>query len=235
MARIPESRLREAAQLACSTPEGYMEFVFGHEPTWFHREWLEFLQDDSNTNLLFICPPDSAKTTVLGIVYTSFLICHNPDIHIGYVSDTFTQAAKQSVAARDMIQYDPQLHLAFPDKKLDHAKGSSEAEWFVRRPNLGDKDATFIATGVGGPLLGARLDLLIFDDIVDKENSATELQRDKVYDWLTSTAFSRVVSGGRKIGIGTRWHEDDVYGRLEELGFKKIIYKAIDSDYRNYR
>jgi len=236
MTKIPEQALKIIAGETCADLEGYMNFVFGLEPTWFHLEWMEILQEPARyPRILFICPPDSAKTTLVGIIYTSWMICKNPDIHTGYVSNTYTQAAKQSVAVRDTIHGNERLKFAYPNLQLDPTKGTAEARWFVKRPNISDKDATFVASGVGGPILGSRFDLLVCDDVVDKDNAATELQRNKVYDWTTSTAFSRVVAGGRIVIIGTRWHEDDVYGRLEQHGFKVIHYKAIDDEYRNYR
>jgi len=208
----------------------FSQGVFGLEPTTFHLEWMRELVNPANRKLLFICPPDSAKTTIVGIIYSAWRICSNHNIHIGYVSDTGKQAMRQSLAVRDVIDQDPILRLAYPNLELDEAKGTARNEWFVKRANIGDKDATFRSTGVGGPLLGARLDELIVDDVMDKENSTSKLQRDKVWEWLTTTAFSRVVSGGRIIAIGTRWHEDDAYGRMIAKGFKPIHYKAIQDD-----
>ncbi|MDD5092801.1 MAG: hypothetical protein PHV74_00250 [Dehalococcoidia bacterium] len=225
--KVPLSQVRDYGRAAMQDLPGFMSLVFKLEPTWFHEIWLDELIKPENKKILFICPPDSAKTTVVGVIASLYFICQDSSIHMGYVGDTFTQAAKQSVAVRDMVNGDPIIKLAYPELQLDPAKGTAENEWFVKRPNLGDKDATFICTGVGGPLLGSRLNKLIIDDVMDEENSATQLQRDKVWNWITSTAFSRVVDGGQIIAIGTRWHEDDAYSRMEKDGFKVVHFPAI--------
>lgn len=73
-----------------------------------------------------------------------------------------------------------------------------------------------IATGVGGPLTGRGARLLIIDDpLKNREEAESPVIRGKIWDWFTSTALTRVEPGGSVIVCHTRWHDDDLIGRIQ--------------------
>jgi hypothetical protein len=77
------------------------------------------------------------------------------------------------------------------------------------------QDGGMVTAGVGGDITGKGADLLIIDDPVkniQEANSPT--YRDSVWEWWTSTARTRLHPGGVILIIMTRWHEDDLVGRL---------------------
>jgi hypothetical protein len=77
------------------------------------------------------------------------------------------------------------------------------------------------ATGIGGPITGRGADLLVIDDPVKDHQAANSLtDRDRVWDWYTNTARTRVMPGGAIIVLMTRWHEDDLAGRLLKAAAK---------------
>lgn len=72
-----------------------------------------------------------------------------------------------------------------------------------------------VTAGVGGPITGRGADILIVDDPIknsEEANSAT--YRDKVWEWWQSTAVTRLEPGAAAIVVMTRWHEDDLAGKL---------------------
>lgn len=78
-----------------------------------------------------------------------------------------------------------------------------------------------MSQGAGGPLTGKGANLLIIDDpIKNSEDAASEVMRDKLWEWFKTTAFSRLEPGAPCIIVATRWHEDDLIGRLEKEGRK---------------
>jgi predicted phage terminase large subunit-like protein len=84
--------------------------------------------------------------------------------------------------------------------------------------------------GVGGPMTGRGADLLIIDDpIKNADEALSETIRDKQWDWWQSTASTRLEPGGVVIGIMTRWHEDDIFGRLLKSGgdIRRLTLPAI--------
>ena len=72
-----------------------------------------------------------------------------------------------------------------------------------------------VTVGFGGPLTGRGADLLLIDDpIKNRADANSQVQRDHLYDWWTSTARTRLEPGGSIIVIMTRWHDADIVGRL---------------------
>lgn len=83
--------------------------------------------------------------------------------------------------------------------------------WSVDK-HLGGMDTA----GVGGPITGKGADILIIDDPVkNAEEANSKTYREKAWDWYTSTAYTRLEPGGAIILIQTRWHEDDLAGRIK--------------------
>lgn len=76
-------------------------------------------------------------------------------------------------------------------------------------------DGGMVSAGVGGGITGRGADLLIVDDpIKNAEEAASEVYREKVWDWWQSTSDTRLEPGGCVIVIMTRWHKDDLVGRI---------------------
>lgn len=91
-----------------------------------------------------------------------------------------------------------------------------------------------IATGVGGPITGKGAKLLIIDDpIKNREEAESPVIRQKIWDWFTSTALTRVEPGGSVIVCHTRWHDDDLIGRIRQEfpDWVGISYPAVDELY----
>ncbi len=84
----------------------------------------------------------------------------------------------------------------------------------IERNNMRLKDPTIASTGLFGQILSRRADVIICDDIVDQQNSMTELQRKKVIDWLETTVIPVLVPGGEFIYLGNTWHQDDVVSKF---------------------
>jgi predicted phage terminase large subunit-like protein len=64
-------------------------------------------------------------------------------------------------------------------------------------------------------IAGRRADLVVIDDPVkSREEAERQGERDRVWDWYRSDLYSRTKPGARIVVIMTRWHEDDLGGRL---------------------
>ena len=70
------------------------------------------------------------------------------------------------------------------------------------------------AFGVHGNVTGARIDLLILDDVLDYENCRTPGMRDDLYNWYHATLAGRLTADAQVISIGTAYHPDDLMHRL---------------------
>jgi hypothetical protein len=144
-------------------------------------------------------PPRHAKTeTVLhGIAW---LLRRHPDWPVAYVSYAADIARSKSRQARD---YAARAGVTLRDDS------AALHEW--RTPAGGG----LLATGVGGPLTGHGVRLLIVDDPFKNRSEAdSPTVRETVHGWFTSTAMTRVEPGGSVLVVHTRWHPDDLIGRL---------------------
>jgi len=89
---------------------------------------------------------------------------------------------------------------------------ASAAEWGIEGHDGGMKTA-----GAGGPITGKGADLLIVDDpIKNAEDAMSPTIREKLWDWWQTTASTRLEPGGVAVIIATRWHKEDLSGKLIE-------------------
>jgi predicted phage terminase large subunit-like protein len=80
---------------------------------------------------------------------------------------------------------------------------------------LTDKGGAMMSVGVGGPITGRGADVLLIDDYIKEIKEAlSQNHRDYLWEWFQTTAFTRIEPGGSCIIIATRWHDDDLIGRI---------------------
>ena len=186
----------------------------------------------ANQHTVVVAPPGSAKTLTT-MAACAWWLGNDPTQHIGYVTNTTFQARQRSVAIRDVIQ-SANYRAIFPSIAPDKSKGWSEDDWFLQRLDIADKDPSFTAAGVGSPILRARFDRIVLDDIADEENMSTEAQREKVRTWLNRTLMSRLTPNGTAVMICTRWAEDDPAQWAIERGWKLVHFPALSDNNESY-
>lgn len=162
-------------------------------------------------------PPRHSKTETL-LHYVPWRLHRDPKSQIAYCTYEANLAYTKSRRMREMAEANGvQFKKAARNVK----------EWETLQ---GGK---LIATGVGGPLTGKGANLLIIDDpLKNREEAESPVIRQKIWDWFTSTALTRVEPGGSVIVCHTRWHDDDLIGRIStEENFKDwvgIQFPAVD-------
>ena len=108
---------------------------------------------------------------------------------------------------RELLR-DKRYHQVFKDTHLD--KDSQSAQRWNTTSRGG-----YVAAGVGGPITGRGAHVLIIDDpIKNRDDAESETNRSSIWNWYTSTAYTRLAPGGGVLIILTRWHDDDLAGRL---------------------
>ena len=88
----------------------------------------------------------------------------------------------------------------------------------------------FLATGVGGPLTGQGITGLglVDDPLKNRQEAESTLIRDRLWDWFTDVFYTRLEPGASAIVVATRWHADDLSGRLITDGWEHINLPALD-------
>ncbi len=88
-----------------------------------------------------------------------------------------------------------------------------------------------VTAGVGGPLTGRGADILIIDDPVkNSEEANSDTYRERAWDWFRSVAMTRLEPNASVIIVATRWHEDDLIGRVTRVdpdGWRVVNLPAI--------
>lgn len=104
----------------------------------------------------------------------------------------------------------------FQDKLTMRFKTKNPAQHFWETTQGG----AMMCAGVGGPITGKGANVFIIDDFVKNSEEANSLtMREKIWDWWTSTARTRLEPNGSVIVMATRWHSDDLIGRLIDPQF----------------
>jgi len=177
------------------------------EPARHHRlliEKLEAVARGEIDRLAVFMPPGAAKSTYASVMFPPWAFAQRPDMCVIGASHTAELAEKWGRRVRNLVALHAQVlgvGLA-PDSQ---AAGRWET----------DTGGEYFAAGVGGAVSGRRADLVIIDDPVrGREDADSETIREKIWDWYRSDLYTRLKPGGRIILIQTRWHEDDLAGRI---------------------
>jgi len=178
-----------------------------------HRVWQRLADKHSRLNL--IAHVESAKSQSLSIGRVLFELGKNPNLRTMVVSNTVSQAQKLVKTIAGYIERSEELHEVFPELQKNPDGPWTLSQLAVVRKGQ-PKDPSVQATGVHGSIVGARIDLLILDDILDYENVRTPMLRDDLWDWVHSTLLGRLTESARVISVGNAYHKDDFLHRLEK-------------------
>lgn len=195
--------------LIFATPGEYAQHV---DPRTVQTTALKILDqalvDAANgqaSRLIFTMPPQEGKSWRVSRAFPGWLLHRNPDLRIGIVSYAETLAMTAAGMVKTDIEMHPELGLVLSSDT--RAKG----EWRLR-----GHDGGIIARGIGGGLTGRPIDVLIIDDpFKDRKEADSEVFRERAWAWWQQVGSARL--GGTNtvvILVMTRWHEDDLAGRL---------------------
>lgn len=153
-------------------------------------------------------PPRSGKTLTSSRLFPAWHLGRNPDHRIILASYGATLAKRNSRAARNIV-HSPAFRALFPGVTLAPDSRAAEA-W-----NLADALGGMDAVGVGGGVTGKGGNLIIVDDPIKNRAQAESInRREAVWDWFTDDLYTRREPGAALVLVMTRWHTDDLLGRL---------------------
>lgn len=154
--------------------------------------------------LLITMPPQEGKSERASHYGALWFLLRDPNRRIALASFELGTASRWGRAVRNDVE-------TYEHLDLQIASDSKAANrWQV----LGFRGGMY-CVGVGGALTGRAVDLMLIDDpMKGREQADSETYRQAVWDWWTSTARTRLAPGAPVVLILTRWHEDDLAGRL---------------------
>lgn len=168
-------------------------------------EALIWAYNTPDSRLIISMPPQEGKSSRVSVTFPLWVLTQDQDKAIVLTSYSDRLVRKNSKAVRNFITTDGQrMGLAL-------ARDSRSAtQWKLSKERGG-----MYAVSIGGSLTGEPADVLIIDDPHKGAKEAeSENQREDVWEWWVTTASARLSSHSSVILILTRWHEDDLAGRL---------------------
>jgi predicted phage terminase large subunit-like protein len=170
--------------------------------------------------LIVSMPPQHGKSMLCSHYLPAWYLGRYPDRRVILTSYEADFAASWGRKARDLLE----LHGHLFGVRVSRRSGAAN------RWDLDGREGGMTAAGVGGPITGKGAHLLIVDDPVKNDEEArSSTFRDKQWDWWQSVATTRLRPGALIIVIQTRWHRDDLTGRIlrqaEETGHRWRVVK----------
>lgn len=169
-------------------------------------ESLEALAAGEIDRLMIFMPPRHGKSELASRRFPGWYLGNYPDKQIITASYNADLASDFGREVRNIIA-SPEYGNIF-DVGL-RADSKAANRWHT------NKNGVYVSAGVGGPITGRGADISLIDDpFKNMEEADSETTRESVWKWYTSTLYTRLMPGGGLALIQTRWHDDDLAGRL---------------------
>jgi predicted phage terminase large subunit-like protein len=197
---------------ASAKVEAYMRYTESEfEPAKHHRLIIAYLEAVARRDikrLMIFVPPGSAKSTYASIIFPAWYLGKFPDHNVLGASHSSELAERFGRKVRGL--YSAKLH----HNVFGHGVSSESAAAGRWSTTAGGE---YFAAGVGTGIAGFRSDLGLIDDpFRSREDADSPTIREKVWDWYKADFATRLKRGAVQILIMTRWHPDDLAGRLLE-------------------
>lgn len=194
-----------------------------YDASWAHEDvarklerFVAAVERNESPRLMIVLPSRFGKSMMASETAPAWILGQHPDWQIITASSTDVLPMAFSRKVREQLR-DPEYHKIFPSGARLNPEDSSAKAWTTLQ------GGGLRATGVGGQILGFGANVIIFDDLVkDFEDADNPKTMEKIYDWMSSVAYSRLLPGGGILLIMQRMSYDDPVGRLEDRMYKEL-------------
>lgn len=204
--------LRESAENG-----SFAEYCIAIDPDyqlkWFHTEIANKLEQGfyrlmagEDVRLIITMPPRHGKSAMATQKFTSWVLGKVPNMPIAVTSYNADLATDFGQNTRDIMK--SSAYRAMFSTRL-RPDSQAKGRWITK------EGGAYTAVGVGGALTGRGLKIGIIDDpFKNDEEANSPVIRDARYSWYRSTFATREEGNSMVVLILTRWHEDDLAGRI---------------------
>jgi predicted phage terminase large subunit-like protein len=192
---------------------------------WHHLRLIEKLQDFADgkiKRLMVFMPPRHGKSELTSRRFPAWLLGRNPRAKIIATSYAAELASSFNRDVQRIID-EPKFRELFPETRLAGPSAKSGQSWLRNNDifEIVGHGGFYRCAGVGGAITGLGGDFLIVDDpFKNYEEAKSPTIRRKVFEWYTSTLYTRQEKEAGILLIQTRWHEDDLAGMLLQMQAK---------------
>lgn len=212
--------------------------------TMFHENYYAVLDAFAKgriKKLIVSVPPQHGKSLGSSQLLPAFMLGLNPELSICIGSYSFSLATKFNKRVQRLIK-DEQYKKIFPETTLkDSARDSTSKDYMQTSEQFEIVGHTggLIAAGREGSITGNKVDVMIIDDLYkDAMEANSPLVRENTWEFYTSVVKTRLHNDSQELIVFTRWHEDDLIGRMEskdnvvELESMDQIVEGFDGWYK---
>ena len=161
---------------------------------------------DGIRRLMVSMPPRHGKSEYCSKYLPSWYLGKYPNRRVILTSYEASFAASWGRKARNLLE---EHGMSYFGRKVAMSPSAAD-QW-----EIDGHEGGMMTAGAGGAITGKGAHLALIDDpIKNSEEASSQTMRDKVWDWYQSTLYTRLEPDGVIIVIQTRWHSDDLCGRL---------------------
>jgi len=201
-----------------------------YQLNWHHAllcEYLDRFVAKDIRRLMVFMPPRHGKSELVSRKLPAFIFGRNPDAQVIACSYTADLAQRMNRDVQRIID-SPAYGEVFPNTSLFGKNIRTVAGGtYLRNSDIFEvvgHRGSYRGAGVGGGIMGMGGDYIIIDDPVKSREEANSLtMREKLWEWFMGTLYTRREQDAAILITLTRWHEDDLAGRLLELAEKEPL------------
>ncbi len=214
----PGEIVKEAARNDLLTFARYVQPSLDVQP--FHRAYYNVLNEFAHgriKKLIVTMPPQVGKSEAASRKLPAFMLGRDPDlkIAIGSYSTSFARDFNRDV---QKIVDSPEYKEIFPKTRFSHGFGDGNAARTSDVSECVGYRGSLRAVGRGGSLTGRTVDIAILDDVYkDYMEANSPVVREAAWKWYTTVVRTRLHNMSRELIAYTRWHSEDLVGRLEKI------------------
>lgn len=220
-------------------PKGPLEEAWLFDEGYRERAHLRYLSDrlseaikkvegGESVFLTVSMPPRSGKSQLCSVYLPMWILHKHPDWKIGLISHSPQLATQWGRDIRRMVENYPEKH----NVHIAHDAGAVGDWQTTDRGNIVSRSAP------GQSITGKGFKVMLIDDPVkDFAAAHSANDREAIWDWWKTNAYTRLEGAVLVVVIATRWHEDDFIGRLlspkneDDLGWEQITFPAIAEEH----
>lgn len=220
LADNPNALVVEAAKQRFKNFARYVQPDMTFEP--YHDVYytvLDMFAAELIKKLIIQMPPQHGKSEGSSRKLPAFILGNKPDkkVVIGSYATSFAQDFNRDV---QRIIDTPAYHELFPETTLNGSNVVTMSNTYLRNSNVFEivgKKGGLRVVGRGGALTGKTVDISILDDVYkDYSEGNSPIVREAAWKWYTTVVRTRLHNDSQELIVFTRWHDDDVIGRLEK-------------------
>ena len=220
-AKLAQSKAEQARRRLLNfieaTKPDYRADAFHHELCAIVEGFHADVEARRRPRVIVVAPPQHGKSEIISRKYPAWALGRDPNLRI--IAGSYSSAWAEALSADVQRTMDSeQYHAIFPETRIaGQFAERTEAKRTVDYFEVVDHQGFHRAAGRGVGVAGRPADILLVDDPTkNAEESFSESTRESVFEWFARDLYTRLQQGAGVLVMATRWHIDDLIGRLIE-------------------